>query len=162
MSRVHKVSMKSRKGVGGNPLCPVPGLGSGWADLGRAGPAMGCSMALPRVQPGPPVWAWSDASTARPHWLVHHGPGHAGPWLERGSRWTWSTHHLLHCDLHEPGARACVAGEKRSPQYLRSVLTDGERLVSLASGAGAQLMWVKAPPSLSVLVGGVNVACGVP
>jgi len=82
--------------------------------------------------------------------------------LECGSRWTWSTHHLLVCGLREPGARACVAGEKRSPQYLRSVLAGGERPVSLASGAGARLMWVKAPPSLGILVGGVNVVCGVP
>ena len=38
----------------------------------------------------------------------------------------------------------------------------GERPVSLASDAGARLMRVKALPSLGVLVGGVNVACGVP
>ena len=38
----------------------------------------------------------------------------------------------------------------------------GERPVSLASDAGARLMRVKALLSLGILVGGVNVACGVP
>ena len=38
----------------------------------------------------------------------------------------------------------------------------GKRSVSLAIDTGAQSMRVKAPPSLSVFVGGVNTACGVP
>jgi len=56
-----------------------------------------------------------------------------------------------------------VAGEGNFPYFLsRHAPADDERLVSLASGAGARLKWVKAPLSLGVLVGGVNVACGVP
>jgi len=53
-----------------------------------------------------------------------------------------------------------------SPPFLcfshSSLHAGGERPVSLASDAGAQSMRVKAPPSLGVFVGGVNMACGVP
>ena len=76
-----------------------------------------------------------------------------------GPRPPFSSLSVVH--VHQVHVR--VASEGNFPCFLsRRAPTDGERPVSLASGAGARLMWVKAPPSLSVLVGGVNVACGVP
>ena len=64
--------------------------------------------------------------------------------------------------VHVHRVHVCVAGEGNFPYFLsRRAPTGGECPMSLASGAGARLKWVKAPLSLSVLVGGVNVACGV-
>ena len=65
--------------------------------------------------------------------------------------------------VHVHRVHVRVAGEGNFPCFLsRHAPADGERPVSLASGAGARLNWVKAPLSLSILVGGVNMACGVP
>ena len=65
--------------------------------------------------------------------------------------------------VHVHRVHVRVAGEGNFPCFLsRRAPTDGERPMSLASGAGAQLKRLKAPPSLGVFVGGVNTACGVP
>ena len=60
-------------------------------------------------------------------------------------------------------AQGCAAHLTPFPLLSHGGLhASGECPMSLASDAGARLMWVKAPPSLDVLVGGVNVAYGVP
>ena len=65
--------------------------------------------------------------------------------------------------VHVHWVHVRVASKGNFPCFLSwRAPADGECPVSLASGAGVRLKWVKASLSLGVLVGGVNVACGVP
>ena len=76
-----------------------------------------------------------------------------------GPRPPFSSLSMVH--VHRVHVR--VAGKGNFPCFLSlRAPAGGERPVSLASGASARLKWVKALLSLDVLVGGVNVACGVP
>ena len=85
-----------------------------------------------------------------------HGP-------QTGLQWTESTL-LLSGTVHVHRVYARVAGEGGCSPISPTVvlLPAASSLVSLRGGASAQLTWVEALSSLSVFIGGVTTACGVP
>ena len=110
----------------------------------------------------------SHVMTLGLHWAVVYGS-----WsLVESGRWSMDRRQVYggQCPpfsslsvVHVHRVHVRVAGEGNFPCFLsRRAPAGSERPVSLASGAGARLKWVKAPLSLGVLVGGVNMACGVP